>query len=493
MVHHTARRSRIRHSVLLLAIALSACSDKKDPIDPTPTPTPLPPIVAGVAIGPPAIASIGPSGGTVALADGSASVAIPAGALSRATDISMQAISNIAPNGIGMGIRLGPANVTFAAPVTVTLKFDAVAADSSSPEGFGIARQDSTGAWFGYLGSTVDAGARVVSDESVARKILTATRAGGAVSTRTSRGGDYVPGRLWIFDPLSAIVATNGTVALKVLACHDERVDLRPTDGEDLAPLIPTQICLPSIRTPTWSVNGIVRGNATVGEVAAGAPTTATYRAPASVPRPATVSVSVALFWPARGVTKTFTSRITIVGSDIKLRLVGAYVNPKYVTNTVDFALPSAIEDRVTLDLLLSSDARTLRSFTVLDNPVAAIVRDGGFAPNPFLCRPPVTFGTFDYIRIDTTAVTSDLVAGNRLFIGFVGESLLQGANAYLVGETGGCDPRAFVYEIKKTQRDAIVVLPALSGLPDVGRSANLDDRVDGAGWFWIVTRLANP
>ena len=492
MPNHRARFPAILCSTgPLLCAMLVACSDTLEPVDPTPVPPQLPPVVTGVLVGPPASATIGPAGGTLALADGSASVTVPAGALSRATELTIQSITNIAPNGIGTGVRIAPETLTFAVPVTVSITYDSLATDASSAEGFGLARQDSTGAWMAMLESTVTPVARITPGEIPALRVARSARAGGgAVAANVRRAGHYVPGRLWIFQPKVATVVTNGTVAFTVLACHDETQLSLPNGAA--APMV--QVCLPSIRVPTWSVNGIVRGNGTIGEVAAGAPTTAVFRAPATVPSPAEVAVSVGLYWPVAAVTKTFTAPVVITSADIRLRAEGTYVNPAIVTNDGDGAEPSAIEDRVTIELIVSDDALSLRSFTVVDNSVAAIVRDGGFRPSPYFCASSVTEGVYDYIRVSSQLpLDGELVLpGGRLGLTFIGPYTMLTAKLFISDGAGGC--RTVVYPPRSDQtHDAILVLPRLNDMPTVGRSVTLDTRKNGEGWSWVVTRLASP
>lgn len=70
---------------------------------------------------------VGPAGGTVAVGDGS-SVAIPPGALSSPTSITMTSLAQaeVPGEGIAGGVAyaLGPPDVHLAAPVTVTLSFN---------------------------------------------------------------------------------------------------------------------------------------------------------------------------------------------------------------------------------------------------------------------------------------------------------------------------------------------------------------------------------
>lgn len=496
--HRSLRTPRPRIFALLVGLALTACSDKAPPVEPTPLPTPLPPIVTGVVVGPPATATIGAGGGTLSLADGSASITVPAGALSRATELSIQSITNIAPNGIGNGVRIGPENLTFATPVTVTINYSASAADSSSPEGFGIARQDSTGAWMAFLESSVTPSARIANVSSASLRVTTAARAGGgAVSARTGRTGHYVPGRLWIFTPDEADVVTNGTVALSVVACHDEAQQMSQPGGS-MAPML--RVCEPSIRVPTWSVNGIVRGNATIGEVAAGAQATATYRAPATVPSPSTVSVSVGLFWAARGVTKTFTSQITILEPDIKLNIVGTYLDTAWSVTSAPGELPSSIEDRFTLEIVMAGDLRSLKEYRLVENPVTAVTSGGGFQMDPTWCRPPVMTGPFDAFLVDTTRlpelVRSPRIGGGSYLLLRLKSVSLQPDVTYFISDLAapnGC--RVFPWPRPDIPRDSDIEfrIPSRGELPAPGSSETVDTRFNGSGWIWIIGRPARP
>ena len=67
-------------------------------------------------------ASIGPAGGTLASGDNQVTLTVPAGALASATPISITAVADTAPGGTGFAYRLALDGLTFAKPVTITLK-----------------------------------------------------------------------------------------------------------------------------------------------------------------------------------------------------------------------------------------------------------------------------------------------------------------------------------------------------------------------------------
>lgn len=91
--------------------------------------------------------SIGTSGGELASADGRIKIIIPAGALDATKEISIQALTNELPEGIGDAYRLAPHGSQFAKPVTIAFKYDPADTVDSRPEFLDIAFQDDQGTW----------------------------------------------------------------------------------------------------------------------------------------------------------------------------------------------------------------------------------------------------------------------------------------------------------------------------------------------------------
>ena len=98
---------------------------------PTPTET-------GTPVGSAATKNIGSSGGTIISTDGKIELDIPAGALTGNTDITIQAITNNAPNGISNAYRFSPDKLKFSNPVTLKLHY-------TSDEGEGMRGQEKRG------------------------------------------------------------------------------------------------------------------------------------------------------------------------------------------------------------------------------------------------------------------------------------------------------------------------------------------------------------
>jgi hypothetical protein len=91
--------------------------------------------------------TIGPDGGVLTSADKNLRMAIPAGAVSTATDFSIQPIENHAPNGLGVAYRLLPEGTHFEKPVTLTFTYTDSLLTGSTTECLFIAYQGADRIW----------------------------------------------------------------------------------------------------------------------------------------------------------------------------------------------------------------------------------------------------------------------------------------------------------------------------------------------------------
>ena len=231
--------------------------------------------------------TIDASGGSLSSGDGRLTVTIPANALSAATSITIQPISNEAPGGIGLAYRLGPPGQTFATPVTITLHYAAPDLAGTSSSTLSLAYQDAQQQWNVYQQPHIDDTAQTVS----------------VSSSHFSDWSLLTGGQLL---PANATVETGETVALNFVECQ------RVQDGL-LVSLMAA--CSPQ-PAGAWAVNGVLGGNSAVGTIAAGSglSATGTYTAPATVPASNPVAVSTDAL--IAGLTKTkeiFVSNITVV------------------------------------------------------------------------------------------------------------------------------------------------------------------------------------
>lgn len=92
-------------------------------------------------------AKIGPAGGTLATTDGRVQMEIPAGAVTKETDFSIQPITNTLPGSPGKGYRLLPEGQTFTQPVKLTFRYDNTDLANTSAQALYVAFQGSDGIW----------------------------------------------------------------------------------------------------------------------------------------------------------------------------------------------------------------------------------------------------------------------------------------------------------------------------------------------------------
>lgn len=130
-----------------------------DPVDPTPpvqetgtgTVTEV-----GQPTGAPISKTIGPEGGRIATADAKVQLVIPAGAVSQATTITVQPITNHAPNGFGPAYRFSPDGLKFKKPATLTFDYSDEMASATDADLMKIAYQGTDKIWYNMPGVQVD-------------------------------------------------------------------------------------------------------------------------------------------------------------------------------------------------------------------------------------------------------------------------------------------------------------------------------------------------
>lgn len=130
--------------------ALLACQKPTDLITPD-NPTSIDslgtPTEVGKLTSVPTTKTIGPAGGTITTPDGKITLDFPAGAVRQETTITVQTGENEAPNGVGAGINISPADLTFEQPVTMTYTFQGQELSGTSVDAMGVAYQDGRKAW----------------------------------------------------------------------------------------------------------------------------------------------------------------------------------------------------------------------------------------------------------------------------------------------------------------------------------------------------------
>ncbi|GAO44214.1 hypothetical protein [Flavihumibacter petaseus] len=152
--------------LLLLLVALGACSKHHPETPPDGAVTQPLPAPAGQPIGESEIFFIGTDGGIIESEDGIVKIDIPAGALDAETEISIQPLHNTASHGIGQAYRLTPHGNIFRKKVTLTFNYWKYRHVLSGPQAVEIATQDDKGFWTGIGGTVNDTAQKIVSVKS---------------------------------------------------------------------------------------------------------------------------------------------------------------------------------------------------------------------------------------------------------------------------------------------------------------------------------------
>ncbi|MBD0255286.1 MAG: IPT/TIG domain-containing protein [Cytophagales bacterium] len=151
-----------------LALGLSACKKETETVNPTP---PGKPVVGqvrptGTSLGPVVTKQIGPDGGSLQSADGTFTITVPAGALTAATEISIEPITSTCKGSVGHGWRLAPHGKAFAKPVQLTVDYSAHRDSLSAADALGLAYQNDKGIWQFLGASAIDKTNRTVTQST---------------------------------------------------------------------------------------------------------------------------------------------------------------------------------------------------------------------------------------------------------------------------------------------------------------------------------------
>jgi hypothetical protein len=254
---------------------------------PTPQPT-----AAGTPDGNPTSQTIGAAGGTVMSEDSLFTLTIPAGALASDTLITVQPITNTAWGGIGMGYRLTPHGLHFAAPVSLAFKVAPADLEGGAPSFLNVTVQDDEGLWYILKNRTYDNG--------------TAT-----ITSTTNHFSDYAQMMAVQLQPSAPLLHTDQDLTLNVQFCSF--VEYRGPDPYRVATLVSCDDSWINLLTiSNWSVNGVTGGSAATGVVTDLGRGQARYKAPPSAPAQNPVAVSVQI--ESSGTKATLVSNISIGG-----------------------------------------------------------------------------------------------------------------------------------------------------------------------------------
>lgn len=216
--------------------------------------------------------------------DGNLKLIIPPGALSKKTTISIQAMTNMMPNGNGLAYRLEPSGIQFQQPIQIVFHYDTEESKESAQLLMGIAMQDDKGQWYGLYKFNLDTVAKTIS-------------------------GDINHFSVWAtFNQLELISLLDQKRVKVTMTCPVGifGIDMSPKQEafqDKLTELLygPLVIYWQQPKSLIWRVNNVVKGNSLWGTLNVGEEDESTgkkwkkYTAPGSVPglNPVTISVEL--------------------------------------------------------------------------------------------------------------------------------------------------------------------------------------------------------
>ena len=241
---------------------------------------------------------IGKEGGIIQSSDGKVELIFPEGAVTKKTTVSIQPVTNLAPNSNGKAYQMEPSGINFQQPVQIIFHYRDKDTEGSVPDLIGIAMQDDKGRW-----SSLDK----VALDTVFKTIR-------ATISHFSFYVNYLKAKI---NPSSARVKVNSSLRLqitKIINTEDGNDEIAGLggDGSDARVL--------------WSVNEIPHGNNVIGLISASQNYSAIFKAPAQVPDQNPVAVSVQNQVRIKGVNHTFrlVSNILIYGDAWEVKMVAS-------------------------------------------------------------------------------------------------------------------------------------------------------------------------
>lgn len=223
-------------------------------------------------------------GGTLISSDGKLELIIPPGALAKKTNISIQPVTNLMPNGNGKAYSLEPSGIRFQQPAQIIFHYDSEEIKDSSQLLIGIATQDDKGQWYGLKNFIIDTVAKTLT---------------GNIPHFSS----YSNFEKLKIDPSYKRLKVNKKVMLgiELISYKDDDLSMLGPKTEASAPTGEDDIVLTSIEITRvkwhaiWSANGIIDGNNIEGLIEKSGIRYAVYQAPALVPENDPVAVAAKL------------------------------------------------------------------------------------------------------------------------------------------------------------------------------------------------------
>ena len=238
---------------------------------------------------------IGKDGGSIISSDGKIRLMVPEDAVSKKTTFSIQPTNNLMPNGIGKSYQMEPAGINFQKPLQIIFYYTDAETAGNSPELLAIATQNDKGQWSSPTKVTTDTIAKTLTAETL----------------HFSTFVEYFSAEI---RPLSTRVKVNGSLRLEIIGITNITWGKIYENGKEVPLKVRTE------PADIWSVNGIPKGNSTVGLISASHDYTAIFQAPSKVPsqNPVAVTVQESYYTEAysRWNVYTLVSNITIYDGD---------------------------------------------------------------------------------------------------------------------------------------------------------------------------------
>lgn len=290
-------------------------------------------------------------GGTIQSSDGKVELIFPEGAVTKKTTISIQPVTNSAPNSNGKAYQMEPSGINFHQQVQIIFHYRDKDTEGSLPDLMGIAMQDDKGRW-----SSLDK----VALDTVSKTL----------SSTISHFSFYVNYLKAKINPSSAKVKVNGSLRLKVTYVSEG------TGDDELLTHLGVEINTP----PVWSANGIPKGDNVTGLISASQNFSAIYKAPALVPDQNPVAVAIEFKGSLININgKQFkslklVSNILVYGDAWEVKMVASIKGGSpaawggYVTNNDDGSFivslekknPAVIGINNTLEQLINNCSKTI-------------------------------------------------------------------------------------------------------------------------------------
>jgi hypothetical protein len=322
----------------------------------------------GTPNGNPVTKTIGTSGGSVLSADGKFTVTIPAGALNKNLDVTIQPITNEAPGGIGGGYELMPSGTIFNVPVTLSYHYTDDDMNGSNPYFVYIATQDSIGEW---------------TEDILNRDLDTV---GKIISVTTPHFSSYVLASSVHFEFGQNQFTESESNYIRVVQTWTMRdlTDISKADDDYLPFLtIHKKQQTPDAQVGHWSINDMGPTTADFGTIT-GSGAKVTYNAPADIEEEQTVKISAEVTGSYAAFVKgkkISLDKIIVLGEirlvpdkftyDVDIEYHLTKTNPCFIDNYTDGA---TLRVDIAKDVVTVSDIQNQRPNTV---PTSGPATDG--------------------------------------------------------------------------------------------------------------------